>query len=429
VGLFIKSKPKFNTFAKNIDEKMEELLKKFENKKPEIVFEWKDEKTDAEGWIVINSLRGGAAAGGTRMRIGVTKDEVLALAKTMEVKFTVAGPPIGGGKSGINFDPRDPRKKEVLKRWYAAAKPLLKTYYGTGGDMNVDEVHEVIPMCEEQGISFPLEGIVNGHLRRDEKGKMKIINQLKEGVPLIVREESLTPNPNNNYSVGDLITGYGVSETILHYYTIYGGQVKGKRVIIQGWGNVAGAAAYYLAQAGAVIVGIIDKAGGVVKSEGYSFKEIQSFLENRSSNFLETEDMLSFKQANENIWSVGAEIFVPAAASRLLTQAQLDAMVDNGLEVISSGANVPFADKEIFFGPISKSADERVSVLPDFIANCGMARVFAYLMEDNVEMTDKAIFSDTSNCIKNALTKSHAINNSKTNISKTAIEIALKQLV
>ena len=77
---------------------MEELLKKFEDNKPEIVFEWKDEKTDAEGWIVINSLRGGAAAGGTRMRIGVTKDEVLALAKTMEVKFTVAGPPIGGGK-------------------------------------------------------------------------------------------------------------------------------------------------------------------------------------------------------------------------------------------------------------------------------------------------------------------------------------------
>ena len=408
---------------------MEKLLKKFEDKKPEIVFEWKDEKTDAEGWIVINSLRGGAAAGGTRMRIGVTKDEVLALAKTMEVKFTVAGPPIGGGKSGINFDPKDPRKKEVLKRWYAAAKPLLKTYYGTGGDMNVDEVHEVIPMCEEQGILFPLEGIVNGHHRRDQQGKMKIINQLKIGVPLIVKEESLTPNPNKNYSVGDLITGYGVSETIIHYYNIYGGELKGKRVIIQGWGNVAGAAAYYLAQAGAIIVGIIDKTGGVVKAEGYSFEEIQSFLEKRTSNFLETEDMLTFKQVNEKIWNVGAEIFVPAAASRLLTQSQLNAMVNNGLEVISSGANVPFADKEIFFGPISKSADERVSVLPDFIANCGMARVFAYLMEDNIEMTDKAIFADTSECIKNALIKSHSINDSKTNISKTAIEIALKQLV
>ena len=408
---------------------MLELLKKFEDKKPEVVFEWKDEHTNAEGWIVINSLRGGAAAGGTRMRVGVTRNEVLALAKTMEVKFTVAGPPIGGGKSGINFDPRDPRKKEVLQRWYAAAKPLLKTYYGTGGDMNVDEVHEVIPMCEEQGILFPLEGIVNGHHRKDEKGKMKIINQLKAGVPLIVKETTLTPDPNKDYSVGDLITGYGVSEAILHYYNIYGGEVKGKRVIVQGWGNVAGAAAYYLSQAGAIIVGIIDIGGGVINTEGYSFSEIKDLLTNRTSNFLEAENMMSFEEVNKKIWSVGAEIFVPAAASRLLSQSQLNQMIDGGLEVISSGANVPFADKEIFFGPISKSADERVSVLPDFIANCGMARVFAYLMEDNIEITDVAIFKDTSDRIGKALQDSYNNNNSKQNISKTAFEIALKQLV
>jgi glutamate dehydrogenase/leucine dehydrogenase len=408
---------------------MEELLKKFENKQPEVVFEWKDAETDAEGWIVINSLRGGAAAGGTRMRIGVTKDEVLALAKTMEIKFTVAGPPIGGGKSGINFDPRDPRKKEVLRRWFAAAKPLLKTYYGTGGDMNIDEVHEVMPMCKEEGIIFPLEGVVNGHHRKDEYGKMKIINQLTEGVPLIVKNEKLTPNPNKNYSVGDLITGYGVSEAILHYYSIYGGNVQGKRVIVQGWGNVAGTAAYYLAQEGAIIVGIIDLVGGVINKDGYSLGEVKALLENKSSNFLETENLLSFEEVNQKIWEIGAEIFVPAAASRLLTQAQLDAMIANGLEIISAGANVPFADKEIFFGPISKSADSQISVLPDFISNCGMARAFSYFMEDNIQMEDTAIFEAVSNTIKNALVDVHSINSSKTNISKTAFEIALKQLI
>ena len=408
---------------------MEELLKKFENKQPEVVFEWKDAETDAEGWIVINSLRGGAAAGGTRMRIGVTKDEVLALAKTMEIKFTIAGPPIGGGKSGINFDPRDPRKKEVLRRWFAAAKPLLKTYYGTGGDMNVDEVHEVMPMCKEEGIIFPLEGVVNGHHRKDEYGKMKIINQLTKGVPLIVKNEKLTPNPNKDYSVGDLITGYGVSEAILHYYSIYGGNIKGKRVIVQGWGNVAGTAAYYLAQEGAIIVGIIDLIGGVINKDGYSLEEVKALLENRSSNFLETEDLLSFEEVNQKIWEIGAEIFVPAAASRLLTQAQLEAMIANGLEIISAGANVPFADKEIFFGPISKSADSQISVLPDFISNCGMARAFSYFMEDNIQMEDTAIFEAVSNTIKNALVDTHSINSSKTNISKTAFEIALKQLI
>jgi glutamate dehydrogenase/leucine dehydrogenase len=104
---------------------MKDLLKKFEDKKPEVVFHWSDSETEAEGWTVINSLRGGAAGGGTRMRKGLDMNEVLSLAKTMEVKFTVAGPAIGGAKSGINFDPADPRKEGVLKRWFKAVYPLL----------------------------------------------------------------------------------------------------------------------------------------------------------------------------------------------------------------------------------------------------------------------------------------------------------------
>ncbi len=408
---------------------MEDLLKRFENKKAEIVFKWQDNLTNAKGWIVINSLRGGASAGGTRMHTNVSEQEVVALAKTMEVKFTISGPPIGGAKSGINFDPKDPRKKEVLKRWFAAAKPLLKTYYGTGGDMNVDEIEEAMPICKENGILFPLEGVVNGHFKKDKVGKMQIINRLIQGVPLIVKDENLSPNLQKDYSVGDLITGYGVSESVLHFYNIFGGDVKGKRVIIQGWGNVAGAAAYYLAQAGAIIVGIIDKVGGIINKDGFTFEQVKSLIEDRRSNFLEVENILPFEKVNKEIWGVGADIFIPAAASRLLTQTQLDTMVDSGLEVISVGANVPFADKEIFFGPISKSADERVSVIPDFISNCGMARAFSYFMEENPQMKDIAIFTAVSNTIKNALIKVNNINNSKTNISKTALEIALKQLL
>jgi hypothetical protein len=77
------------------------------------------------------------------------------------------------------------------------------------------------------------------------------------------------------------------------------------------------------------------------------------------------------------------------------------------LEVISPGANVPFADKEIFFGPIMEYTDNHLSLLPDFISNCGIARVFAYLMEARITlpMVDKAIFDDTSTIIKKALQK------------------------
>ena len=212
---------------------MKDLLDKFENKQPEIVFEWKDSETEAEGWVVINSLRGGAAGGGTRMRVGLDKHEVTSLAKTMEVKFSVSGPAIGGAKSGINFDPNDPRKEGVLKRWYHAVAPLLKNYYGTGGDLNVDEIHEVIPMTEDCGVWHPQEGVFNGHFQPTEPQKIHRIGQLRRGVLQVIEDESYTPRAANKYVVADMITGWGVAESVKHFYNIYGGDLAGKKYLFK----------------------------------------------------------------------------------------------------------------------------------------------------------------------------------------------------
>ncbi len=408
---------------------MRELLAKFENKEPEIVFEWNDSETDAQGWVVINSLRGGSAGGGTRMRKGLDKHEVESLAKTMEVKFTVSGPPIGGAKSGINFDPRDPRKKDVLKRWYKAVYPLLKNYYGTGGDLNIDEIEEVIPITEDYGLWHPQEGVVNGHYMANEPLKIRMLGQLRTGVAKVVEDPNYTPSASRKYTVADLITGYGVAESVVHYYDLWGGDITKKAAVIQGWGNVGAAAAYYLAKAGASIVGIIDKNGGIIKAEGFTFEEVLELYLNRDGNQLVSEGMMSYEEVNNKIWDLNAEIFVPAAASRLISQDQVDKMVATNLEVISSGANVPFKDPEIFFGPTAEFADKHISLIPDFIANCGMARVFAYLMSGVVEITDESIFSDTSNTIRAALEEVHSTNSSKKQIANTAFEIALKKLI
>ncbi|WP_370227076.1 Glu/Leu/Phe/Val dehydrogenase dimerization domain-containing protein [Mesoflavibacter sp.] len=408
---------------------MKDLLKIYENKAPEIVFNWKDSETDAEGWTVINSLRGGAAGGGTRMRKGLDMNEVLSLAKTMEVKFTVSGPAIGGAKSGINFDPKDPRKRGVLERWYKAVSPLLKSYYGTGGDLNVDEIHEVIPITEDSGVWHPQEGVFNGHFQPTEADKINRIGQLRQGVIKVLENVNYSPDVSKKYTVADMITGYGVAEAVKHYYEIYGGNIKGKRAVIQGFGNVGSAAAYYLAQMGAKVVGIIDISGGVINENGFTFEEIKEFFLNKNGNTLLAENMIPFEEMNQRVWSLETEIFAPCAASRLITQDQIDKMISTGLEVISCGANVPFADKEIFFGPIMEQTDERVSLIPDFISNCGMARVFAYFMERKVQMTDEAIFNDTSDIIKKAIQNVYDKSPLKTEISKTAFEIALKQLI
>ncbi|MFA5556300.1 MAG: Glu/Leu/Phe/Val dehydrogenase dimerization domain-containing protein [Flavobacteriaceae bacterium] len=408
---------------------MKDLLKKFENKTPEIVFNWNDPETGAEGWTVINSLRGGAAGGGTRMRKGLDMNEVLSLAKTMEVKFSVAGPAIGGAKSGINFDPNDPRKEEVLQRWFKAVSPLLKHYYGTGGDLNVDEIHQVIPMTEDCGIWHPQEGIFNGHFKPTEADKINRIGQLRNGVIKIIENATFSPDLDKKYTIADMITGYGVAQAVNHYYNIYGGEIKGKRAIVQGFGNVGSAAAFYLSQMGAKIVGIIDRDGGVLNKDGFTFEEVTEFFRNKDGNKLVANNMIPFDKINAEIWSVGADVFVPCAASRLVTKEQADQMIANGLEVISCGANVPFADKEIFFGSIMEEVDRKISLIPDFISNCGMARVFAYFMEKRVQITDEAIFSDTSETIKKAIQKTYDISPDKKNISARAFEIALKQLV
>jgi glutamate dehydrogenase/leucine dehydrogenase len=408
---------------------MKDLLQKYEDKAPEIVFNWKDPETEAEGWTVINSLRGGAAGGGTRMRKGLDMNEVLSLAKTMEVKFTVSGPAIGGAKSGINFDPHDPRKKGVLERWYKAVSPLLKSYYGTGGDLNVDEIHEVIPITEESGVWHPQEGVFEGHFRPTQADKINRIGQLRHGVIKVIENPKYSPDVRRKYTVADMITGFGVAEAARHFYEVNGESIVGKRAIVQGFGNVGAAAAFYLAQMGAKVVGIIDIVGGLINEEGFTFDEITNLYLDKTGNTLVSDHLIPFEVINQKIWNLEAEIFAPCAASRLITKAQIDEMVNTGLEVISCGANVPFADKEIFFGPIMEYTDKKISLIPDFISNCGMARVFAYFMEQKVQMTDEAIFSDTSNRIKQAIQKVHDKNKSKINISETAFEIALSQLI
>lgn len=409
---------------------MNNLLETYKNRKPYIVFEWNDHETDAQGWVVINSLRGGAAGGGTRMRKGLDMREVESLAKVMEIKFSVSGPAIGGAKSGINFDPNDPRKDEVLKRWYAAVIPLLKNYYGTGGDLNVDEVKDVIPITEDLGLWHPQEGIVNGHFKPREAQKIHQIGQLRQGVSKKVEDANYTPKLEEGFLVADLITGWGVAESVKHYYQLWKNEnLQGKKVIVQGWGNVAGTAGYYLAKMGAKVVGIIDIAGGVISAEGLSFDEVEHLLLNRKGTKLNAENMLSFEETNEKIWDLEADIFIPAAASKLVSQNQIERLINKGLQVVSAGANVPFKDEDIFFGETAAFTDSKISIVPDFIANCGMARTFGYLMQADAEISDKAIFEDVSNCIETALKEVHNKNNQPTEIAKTALEIALNKLI
>ncbi|MEM7039156.1 MAG: Glu/Leu/Phe/Val dehydrogenase dimerization domain-containing protein, partial [Bacteroidota bacterium] len=391
-------------------------------------FEWHDAETEAKGWVVINSLRGGAAGGGTRMRKGLNKHEVVSLAKTMEVKFTVCGPQIGGAKSGIDFDPADPRKEGVLRRWYKAVLPLLKNYYGTGGDLNVDEIKEVLPITADLGLLHCQEGVAVGHFKPNEDEKRGIIKRLQDGVSKDLDDPFHDPAGEHTWVVADMITGWGVVEAVRHYYDIWANGWEGKRVVVQGFGNVGGAAAWYCAKYGIPVVGIIDRNGGLLKPEGFTLEEIRHLFQTRDGNALAAPNMIPFEELNERIWDVEAEVFLPCARSRIITADQVDRMVATGMEVISCGANVPFADPEIFLGPTAIHADNRLAVIPDFIANCGMARAFAYFMEGKGPLEDGPIFNDTSDTIEQALRALHQTNPAKTGLWQSGLAAAIDRL-
>lgn len=370
-------------------------------KPPELTVAWEDAETGARAWLVINSLRGNAAGGGTRMRIGANPREVGYLAKSMELKFALAGPHIGGAKNAIDFDPRDPRKGEVLERWYASIAPYLRDRYGTGGDLNVDEIHEVIPLLDGLGLAHPQEGVVRGHMRPDEAGFRRIMGALDRGVKAPVAGGRGVAG--KDLRVADVITGYGVARSVLGLYERTGRSPAGMRVLLEGFGNVGAAAGLYLARAGALLVGISDAEKALIDPKGLDAEAVERLIVDGPDRLLPDDARCRRGDEREAFFDTTADVFVCAAASGTLGDETLDRMAAGGVKVIACGANQPFRERQLGSTRVHRIADGRFAVLADFLANCGMARTFSYLMEDGACPEAPSVFTAVDDTIDSAL--------------------------
>ena len=361
----------------------------FLRSQPELTLSWSDAETGARAWLVINSTRGGAAGGGTRMRAGCDPREVVYLAKAMELKFSLCGPPIGGAKTGIDFDPRDSRKHRVLERWYRAITPMLRERYGTGGDLNIDEVLDVVPMFERLGLHHPQEGVVRGHLQPDAMRFRHVIARLDEGVEAPI--DAMMGTRSQVMTIADMITGYGVATAIRHYFQRIGRPLAGARVLLEGFGNVGAACALYLAREAARIVAIRDAEKTLLSPGGLTAGDVDTLIGRRTNKLLPAGDpRLDSAEAFER---VEGDVFVCAALSETLSEARLDALHRRGVRVIACGANQPFREAKIGSSAVAQHADTRFAVLADIVANCGMARTFSYLMENNSQPLAHPIFA------------------------------------
>lgn len=366
----------------------------FFQKPPEKIIEWNDTETNAHGWLVYNSLRGGAAGGGTRMRYGCTLKEVCNLAKIMEIKFSISGPMIGGAKSGINYQPKDNHDKQsVLRRWFKFIEFELKNNYGTGGDYNVGQEKDVIPLLQELNIVHPQEGIVRGHLHFFKKNiQDEVIKQLYQGVRCSVEE--LFPE-DKTVSIADVATGFSVIESLKMYYQLRGESLEGKRILVEGFGNVGSAAAYFAEKDGAVVVGILEKEWCVYSDKGL---DIEQMYYRARSKGLHSNDFIKFTEYPYDEKNIHADVYIPAATSGSVDCNRLENLESMGVSVLVCGANDPFDSIETL-----KKADQKFFVIADFIANAGMARVFAYLMQPGCALTSNAILRDIASCIEETM--------------------------
>jgi glutamate dehydrogenase/leucine dehydrogenase len=411
---------------------------------PSLVLEWHDDRTPAKGWVAINAIKGGAAGGGTRMRPGGTRDEAVFLAKTMQVKFNVCGPAIGGGKSVIDFNPAQYAmdqgakpgtpafgrevhkiKTDVLQRWYRHVSPLLKSCYGTGGDVGVDERADVIPITRKTiALHHPQEGIVRGHFPKFTAAQFaKSMKQLNEGVLAEVDLHDL--QLAEHWTVADVATGWGVVCSLAAYYKARGETLAGKRVIIEGFGAVGGFTAYYLHQMGAKTVAASSAGGGkdrrglriAADADGLDVLKLLALREGTALPSPAADSSVRENVTPDDLFAVKADIFVPAALSHTISARTIELLGKAGVQVLSCGSNNPFQvpppDASGHIAPLGqlvahmlklqRVADREFAIIPDFVANCGMARTFHYLMVPGNKPTGDAVLADIKRTIDKAV--------------------------
>lgn len=316
-------------------------------REPYLRLHWEDDQTGARGYLVVDTLVGGLATGGTRMRAGCTMREVEDLARGMTRKTAAFDLPIGGAKGGIDFDPKDPRAVDVLTRFCEAMHPFLDRHWVTAEDLGVtqqliDEVFARLGM--RQSYHAAIERSANCEATTE-----RIYRGLNAQVP--------------GGLLGDVIGGYGVAQACLAAAYVREMEIARTSVAVQGVGTMGGGAAWYLHEAGMRVVALADAAGTLYDPAGL---DVPALLETRDRYGEIDRDAVPARVQRldrDQILGMDVDILVPAAVSYAIT-GQNCAQVTAPIVVEAANAATTM-DAELDL------TARGIAVVPDFVANAG----------------------------------------------------------
>ncbi|MCF6156186.1 MAG: Glu/Leu/Phe/Val dehydrogenase [Candidatus Brocadia sp.] len=288
------------------------------------------------GFRVQHNASRGPYKGGVRYHSELTLDDLKALAMEMTWKCSLAGVPFGGAKGGIICNPKTFSKSELerlTRRYTYAIMPII----GIEKDIPAPDVN-----TNEQIMAWMMDtySMNNGYC-----------------TPGIVTGKPV----NVGGSLGRTdATGLGIVFTITNAMKQKKTNLKGIKVVIQGYGNVGSSVGKFLSEMGCKIVAVSSSRGGIYNPKGLSHDALIKYYTERGSfeNFPHAESI-----TNSSLLELPCDVLVPAAMGNQITKKNADKIK---AKIIVEGAN----------GPTTMEADQilaerKIPVIPDILANAG----------------------------------------------------------
>ena len=336
--------------------KENKLLERFIEPERIVIFRvpWADDKGQLQvnrGFRVQMSSAIGPYKGGLRFHPSVNLSIMKFLAMEQVLKNALSGLPIGGGKGGSDFDPKGKSDGEVMRFCQSF---MTELYRHIGADIDVP--------AGDIGVGGREIGYLYGQYKR--------ITKLYEGV---LTGKGLTFGGSLARTEA---TGYGLLYFVKEMLEDAGIDIKGKKVLVSGAGNVATYAIEKAQQMGAKVITCSDSNGYVYDPDGIDvalLKDIKEVRRARISEYVKVRTKAEYhedKDGSKGVWTVPADVALPCATQNELNLDSAKELVKNGVKAVGEGANMPstldaieyLQQNNVLFGPAKASNVGGVSV-------------------------------------------------------------------
>ena len=389
-------KEMISSLDKNVLSKYEYLLDRIVEPDRIITFDvkWLDDNGVEhinKGYRVQFNNVNGVYKGGLRFHPSVNLSILKFLAFEQIFKNYLTTLPMGGAKGGSDFDPKGKSDEEVKRFCYAFMKELYP-YIGVDLDVPAGDI----------GVGGrEIRNLYNAYKEYSGKSDCSLTGKPLDMGGSLCRTEA---------------TGFGVTYFALEALKTYKStDLKGKRVIISGSGNVALYCLKKVKELGGIVIAMNDSNNTIYVPNGIDFETLRALKEDRRGRIKEYKDLVKDEvnvlPTSKDIWNIKCDVAFPCATQFELDENDAKKLIDNGCIGVFEGANMPCTIEAA-----NLFINNKVIYSPGKASNAGGVAVSGLEIEQN-KKNEKWSFEEVDNKLKNIM--STIFNN----IYKTAKEL------